>query len=340
VIASYRMKTFTGNIDSHVVSYYTRGKFDVVQQLHFYNSIFVDGIQYLVDLLKPDFNEPDSNRGRPIPLELQILVTLRYLGTGDLQNTIADTVGLSQPSVSRCIERVCSALVDKIAQFVSWPTNESKQKEDFKNIAGFPCVVGVIDGSHIRIQEPKDNPNAYINRKHFPSMNICAVCDAQCKFIFLSVRWPGSCHDSFILRQTQLWDAFENNDKRGIILADSAYPCRKWLLTPYPHPQTTWEEAYNKALTSTRVRIECAFGRLKKRFRALHCELRVTPSKAPLIISACVILQNIAIDFRMPHFDSDDDGIFMEDDDEIAATQTSASNGFEFRNYVAETYFS
>lgn len=294
-----------------------------------------------MDLLKPHFNEPDTNRGRPIPLKLQIMVNLRYLGTGDLQNTIADTVGLSQPSVSRCIVRVCSALVKEIDKFISWPTNESHQKAEFFNIARFPSVVGIVDGSHIRIQEPKENPNAFINRKHFPSLNICAVCDAQCRFTFLSVRWPGSCHDSFILRQTKLWDAFENNEKRGIILGDSGYPCRKWLLTPFPHPRTPSEEAFNKALTSTRVKIECAFGQLKKRFRALHCELRVTPSKAPLVIAACVILQNIAIDFKMPHFDSDN-GDIIEDDvnDEVTTNQMSVSTGFEMRNYIAESYFS
>ena len=32
---------------------------------------------------------------------------------------------------------------------------------------GFPDVVGLIDGTHIRIRAPVEEPNAYINRKNF-----------------------------------------------------------------------------------------------------------------------------------------------------------------------------
>lgn len=298
---------------------------------------FLGGIQFLVDLLTPSLGEPISNRGLPIPIKMQILITLRYLGTGDLQNTVADTVGISQSSVSRCIERVCTALVKEIDRFIHWPRNESQQKERFFNIAGFPSVVGIIDGSHIRIQEPKVNPNAFINRKYFPSINICAVCDVDCKFTFLSVRWPGSCHDSFILRQTGLWDSFENDERSGIILGDSGYPCRKWLLTPYSQSETPAQEAYNHSLTRTRVKIECAFGQLKKRFRALHGELRVSPAKAPSIITACVILQNIAIDLKMPEFDSDDIDI---QDVSVTFNEPLPQNGFEMRKYITDSYFS
>lgn len=32
---------------------------------------------------------------------------------------------------------------------------------------GFPGVVGVIDGTHISIRAPTEDPDAYINRKKF-----------------------------------------------------------------------------------------------------------------------------------------------------------------------------
>ena len=35
----------------------------------------------------------------------------------------------------------------------------------FEDVKGFPVVVGVIDGTHIPIKAPIENPNDYINRK-------------------------------------------------------------------------------------------------------------------------------------------------------------------------------
>ena len=38
-------------------------------------------------------------------------------------------------------------------------------------IGAFPRIIGVIDGTHIRIRAPTKNPIAYINRKKFHSLN-------------------------------------------------------------------------------------------------------------------------------------------------------------------------
>ena len=36
---------------------------------------------------------------------------------------------------------------------------------------GFPNIIGVIDGTHIRIKRPTRQPDAYVNRKKFHSLN-------------------------------------------------------------------------------------------------------------------------------------------------------------------------
>lgn len=36
---------------------------------------------------------------------------------------------------------------------------------------GFPRIIGLIDGTHIRIRAPTRQPDAYINRKKFHSLN-------------------------------------------------------------------------------------------------------------------------------------------------------------------------
>ena len=236
-----------------------------------------------MDLLFDDL-KCSTNKGRPIPPKVQILAALRYLGSASLQATVVDTLNLSQPTVSLCVTRVCNALIAKKDEFIVWPDNTSRTQAKFFEIAQFPRVVGAIDGTHVRIQQPREDPNAYIIRKYYPSINVCAVCDANRKFTFASIRWPGSCHDSFVLKQTKLWDDFETGRKQGIILDDNGYPCRNWLMTPVSIPRSQSEENYNTSHKRTRVTIECAFGMLKKRFRILHDEMRVPTEKVLTLI--------------------------------------------------------
>ena len=293
----------------------------------------------MTDLLFNDL-ESATNKGRPIPPKTQILVTLRYLGSASLQSTVGDAHNLSQPTVSLCITRVCNALIEKKDTFVNWPTSIRTMQTKFFEIAGFPRVVGVIDGTHIRIQQPHATPNAYINRKHYPSINICAVCDVDHKFTFVSVRWPGSCHDSFVLRQTNLWDEFEGGLREGFILGDSGYPCRSWLMTPVSVPRERKEEAYNTAHTRTRVKIECAFGMLKKRFRILHDEMRVPTDKAPTLILVAMILHNIAVDMKMPSLSEPEFGEDPNDDIETSDESTTTPNGRSMRDFIINSFFS
>ena len=42
----------------------------------------------------------------------------------------------------------------------------------FEDEGRFPGVIGLIDGTHIRICAPENEPEAYINRKKFHSLNV------------------------------------------------------------------------------------------------------------------------------------------------------------------------
>ena len=43
---------------------------------------------------------------------------------------------------------------------------------EFQAEGGFPGVVGLIDGTHVCIRAPEHEPDAYINRKKFHSLNL------------------------------------------------------------------------------------------------------------------------------------------------------------------------
>ena len=146
----------------------------------------------------------------------------------------------------------------------------------------------------------------------------------------------GSVHDSFILRQSVLWDAFEENHIDGFILGDSGYPIRPWLMTPYAHPATPAQVAFNVAHRKTRVQVEQTFGMWKRRFQILHQECRLEPGKINKIVGACAVLHNIAVDRNLPdNFEPYEEN---QPGDEIYEGDMNGG-GAVMRDMLANTFF-
>ena len=61
--------------------------------------------------------------------------------------------------------------------------------------------------------------------------------------------------------------------QQGVLLGDSGYPCRPFLLTPYRQPEDRKELRFNRSHISTRSTIERTFGIWKKRFNVQHSEV-------------------------------------------------------------------
>ena len=141
----------------------------------------------------------------------------------------------------------------------------------------FPSCLGAIDGCDIPIQCPPGGLKAckeYHNFKNLYSIFMMAVVDAQDRFIWGRVGFPGNSHDCVIFQSTELWhDITEHNiipsitktiggtEVYPVIFGDSAFPCRLWLMKPYGHANLTPEEAYfNYCLSRATMVDERAFG--------------------------------------------------------------------------------
>ena len=107
--------------------------------------------------------------------------------------------------------------------------------------------MGCVDGTHIQIPSPSLNPVDFINRKNYYSINVQVVCDHQLKINNLVAKWPGSAHDSWILQQSQVWTNFENGTFEGLLLGDSAYPCKRWLMSPFRNPTNAPQLKFNSS---------------------------------------------------------------------------------------------
>lgn len=236
------------------------------------------GLQYLEGLLRGRVEQRTLRHNSLSTME-KILIALRYYATGGVQINDGDIHQVSQSTVSKVITEVTEALAapDIIRQFVTFPRNVpelDRQVQEFAGIAEFPKVIGVIDGTHVKNLAPSEDEDMYVNRKGYHSINVQLIFDAFDNIIDVVARWPGSTHDSRILNNSGVRQLFETGvvPARYHLLGDSGYPCRRWLLTPYPDPQPGSQSTYNRSLKITRSKVERGIGQLKRRFEILHSE--------------------------------------------------------------------
>ncbi len=152
------------------------------------------------------------------------------------------------------------------------------------------------------------------------------VSGPNMRFYFASVRWPGAVNDARVLRNSHLcqqWEAGWRPFVGAILLGDSGYPLKSWLMPPIANPRTQEERHFNRAHRKTRRLIECAYGIFKETFQCLKY-LRVrSPTRACDIIKACAVLHN----FRTPDLDAVDDEDDDDEEDLVIANEEDFAGG-------------
>ena len=96
-------------------------------------------------------------------------------------------------------------LTPQYIQFAYTVGEQAEKRRQFAAKTGFPNVIGVIDCTHIAIKAPnKAEENDYVDRRRDHSINVQAICDADYLMTNVVARWPGSTHDTFILRNSSV----------------------------------------------------------------------------------------------------------------------------------------
>ncbi|XP_030069249.1 putative nuclease HARBI1 [Microcaecilia unicolor] len=227
-------------------------------------------------------------RSHAVPGLLKLLTVLQFFATGTFQHVLGGNSGVDQATVSGHLAQVLLALKKCVWKHIAFPTGEEEWrriKQDFYKIAGMPNVLGAIDCTHVAFTPPADQELQYRNRKMGYLLNVQAVCDANLRILDVVTRYPGSCHDSYIL-----------------LNRDARYGSKTWLLTLLAMPRSDAEKQYNEAHISTRCTIERTFGVLKSRFRCLHISggsLQYSPEKVAVIVLVCCMLHNIALNHHL-----------------------------------------
>lgn len=238
--------------------------------------------------------------------EKQLLIYVKYVSSLHTLQAIAELFGVCETTVHVIVKYVAKMICKHILpSVIKWPNSEHSIAEienGFINLKGFPGVIGAIDGSHIPIRTPKQYAENYINRKCFPSIILQAVCDSNLNFIDVYCGWPGSVHDSRVLKNSPLYMETETDQNTRFpgnihLIGDSAYGLSSWLMVPVKDYGNLNEKKkrFNYIHSSTRMCIERAFGALKGRFRRLKYVDMLEIEKIVNITLSCCALHQLCL---------------------------------------------
>ncbi|KAH7958575.1 hypothetical protein HPB49_002904 [Dermacentor silvarum] len=277
--------------------------------------------------------------------ELRLLVFLFWLGCGAAFRVVAACFNIPRTTTFRMVTSVLKLMVKRVNKMVYFPKPECLPQIE----AGFCTMskndhfdgfVGAIDGCHIRIQAPAGMHQDYFNRKQFYSIQLQAVCDHHGIFIDIFVGFPGSVHDTRVLKNSPIYTRSLYPPPGYAILGDSGYPniaAPIVITTPYKDATRPTELRFNAAHARARSVVERAFGLMKGRWRSVFTKaLEVSVYKAPDVVAACAAMHNVCMrmgDIAAEELVEDDNGVDdVEDNTEPPSQDPEAA---QRRDHVA-----
>ncbi|CAB4037251.1 Hypothetical predicted protein [Paramuricea clavata] len=256
-------------------------------------------------------HKKDTRFRKAITLEKRVAVCLWHLATGEDMRSLGWRFDIGKSTACQIVNDVCEAIAVVLLQnVIKWPTGEALKSvlKGFKEEWQFPQCAGAIDGTHVPIAAPSEYPSNYYNRKCFYSIIMQAVVDHAYRFIDIYIKWPGKVHDARVFSNSSLfhkgqqgqlfpnWTENIGNCEVPItLIGDAAYPLLPWLIKGFQDDGNLSRSQiqFNRSLSSARMVVEGAFGRLKCRFRCLLKRNDTSLQKLPVKIAACCALHNI-----------------------------------------------
>ncbi|XP_011630788.2 putative nuclease HARBI1 [Pogonomyrmex barbatus] len=170
--------------------------------------------------------------------EKQFLICIWRMATLDSDRSICEKFNVSPSTALLTTRRVTSAFANLASIFIKWPVGNNVQEvwAGFEAISAFPKVIGAIDDTHVSIPSLHINPEAYVNRKGYFSIQLQGMCDHKLCFTHCYIGHIGSVHDHRVFRLSEIQDALGNPEKfpDGCHLIDDfAYKLHDNLIIPY-----------------------------------------------------------------------------------------------------------
>ena len=156
-----------------------------------YTRMSPDRFDHLLGLVEPLITKQTTNFRAPISAGERLSFTLRFLATGESQQSLSFSYRMGKSTVSNIISETCGAIYEVLAEKYLCPPSSPAEwvtiADSFKEQWNLPHVIGSINGKHIRIQCPPDTGTLFHNYKGFFSLVLLAICNANYCFTLIDI---------------------------------------------------------------------------------------------------------------------------------------------------------
>ncbi|CAH1957177.1 unnamed protein product [Acanthoscelides obtectus] len=277
-----------------------------------YYRMSIQSFEKLHNILENKLIKKDTTMRRSISSKERLSMTLRYLATGCSLTELHYNYRVGISTASEIIQETCKLIwIFMKEQCIPKPTREKwlEIADGFLKNANYPHCLGAIDGKHIRVIKPQHSGSLYFNYKHFFSIQLLAMCDANYCSTFVDIGDYGKNSDSSIFTNSHFYKNLsskkldlpnpdflpQKNDYKipYVIVGDEAFGLSFNVMRPYGGKNLTLKKRiHNYRLTRARRYIECTFGILSNKWRIFHRPLNVSIDFAVDIVKACTVLHN------------------------------------------------
>lgn len=266
--------------------------------------------EHLLTLVAPYIEKKACRSRDPISPAERLVVTLRYLATGDSQQSQSFNFRMGKSTICHIIQETCIGIWNALSEvYLKSPSSSS----DWEGIANemfeewnFPHCIGALDGKHVMIECPPNGGSKYFNYKGYHSIVLLAMCDANYCFTMVDVGSYGKDNDASIFNESDIGKGLANglfdipnpSEVDGhmlpyVIVGDDIFGLKPYLMKPYPgRGLTESRQVFNYRLSRCRRIIENTFGIYTVRWLIFRRPIKAKPEHVDIIIKACLCLHN------------------------------------------------
>ena len=174
-----------------------------------------DRFDHLLSLVGPLIAKKRCQSRKPISPSERLPVAIRYLATGDSQQSHSFYFIIGRPTVSNIVREACNALWTALNQdYLKAPSTEQQWTDiadDFERKWNFPNCIGALDGKDFAMECPHNAGSVFYNYKNFHSIVLLATCDAKYCFTLVDIGAYGRENDARVLTDSAMGQAFESH---------------------------------------------------------------------------------------------------------------------------------
>ena len=148
---------------------------------------------------------------QPLDAGLKLAITLRHLATGDSYMSLMYSFRVHSSTISLFVPEVCDAITELLEdEVITKPTTLDQWLEVAELFGTRWQVHHALNGKHVRIRQPRRGGSLYFNYKHFHSIILLALADADYRFIWVDVGANGSASDCQVFNESDLKDCIDS----------------------------------------------------------------------------------------------------------------------------------